>query len=205
MLKHAYITLTFLLWIGAAWSQTGTTSTFADTVKKYFDYRKISETPCKNVPTAIYAVTFTVDKNHAAQNFTFSNDTLIALRHLLTTAIQLSAMKARLSETKIPYLQLFYLNTVLLCDNTADSTPLSDNIYSDVSRLLGAQLNGIKNSFENLLNKPEAFMVLPAIMIDNNFNNHSPHKGFVNDTRASKMTDQQKAELEKLIQDRKHN
>jgi hypothetical protein len=202
-MKPVLLIISSLLWASAAKAQTDKTTAFADTVKKYFDYPKLGEVACANAPVGIYAVTFRMGRDHLPYDIQFSNDSLTQLKELFVNAVKTSAQKIILPRSKKPYLQLCYFNAILLCNSSADSTPVSENIYSDLSKLQGLQLAGIERSFKQLIRNAEEYNVLSTVVIDHNLPANKYHTGFRNDTRGKKLTEQQKQEIEWQVQQRK--
>lgn len=170
---------------------------FADTVKKYFDYKSLNEAFCNDVPPGIYAMSFRVNKNHIPYDFEFSNDSLKILKLLFVNVIKSSAKKTQLRKNRRRYLQLFYFNIILNCNSINDTTKISNNIYSDLSKLLSSQLSAIETSFQKIIKYIHEYRVLESIIINDFYsNNWKNEKGFRNDIKKNSKS---KDELESLI------
>jgi hypothetical protein len=197
-MKHFFLIGLFLALMLCTKSQIQLNSkaSFADTVRKYFDYNSLSGVPCTDVPPGIYALSFRVNRHNVPYDFQCSADSLEALKTLLINAIKISAGKAPLKKSKKKYLQFCYFNILLWCNSSGDTTKLNDNIYSDLSKLLSTQLSAIEKSFKTSIKKADEYHVLEIVNInDNNPNIRKNEIGFRNDTKSSTLLTKEEVEM----------
>ncbi len=129
-----------------------------------------------------------------------------ALNTLFINVIKVSVAKVGLKKRKGKYLQLVYFNTLLGCNSNNDTIKLSNNIYSDVSKILSYQISAIEASFKKSINKPDNYYILEPVSInDNNSAILSGGYGFKNDIKQKILTPKEIELLEKRIQEAKNN
>lgn len=177
---------------------------FSDTVEKYFDYAKLRQVSCIEVPAGIYSVSFRVGKHNLPHDFQSSNQSLTSLNELMINAIKTSAGKVVLKKKKVKYLLLFYFNTILGCNSSGDTTKVSDNLYSEVSKILGRQLYSVDTSLKRLIKKENNYYVLQPVSIDDNnpaITIKSSGGGFKNCIGQRVLTKQEVEAMEKMIQE----
>lgn len=186
--------------IGRSQNKINTGHSFADTVKKYFPYNELGRISCNLIPTGIYGLAFDVDNKGIPYNFQSSSDSLVRLDTLLIDAIKVSTQKVHLKKGENKYLQLFFINILLGCNSTYDSTKPNSNLYSDLAKILDRQLSGIEDSFKEIISDAGNYSVLETVIIDDNNPNLKFRKiGFQNDTKES-PEDKNNLELIQKIQ-----
>ena len=183
-------------------SKESNDASFADTVKKYFDYNKLNQIPCSETPPGIYALSFRIDKSNKPFDFQWSADSLETLKGFFIDAIKVSADKVGFEKSKKRYLQLCYFNILLWCNSSNDTTKLSNNIYSDLSKLLSNQLTSIEKTFKKSIKDKNDYRVLETVVInDNNPNQLKLSTRFQNDTGQRSVTKEEIEKMELMIQE----
>ncbi len=195
-----------LTYIGNSQTHSNETASFADTIIKYFDYDTLRQIPCTRTPPGVYSIAFRVRKKELQFDLLSTSDSLEPLRTLFISVIKRSASKMPLRKRSKKYLQIFYFNTLLGCNSNSDTVSLSNNIYRDVSKILGYQLSSIEDSFRRLLSIPgNYYILLPVIINDNNPAIRPIGRGFKNDIKQRTFTPKEIEIFEKMIQKTKQD
>ena len=154
----------------------------SDSIKKYFDYDRLGNFSCLQVPTGIYALSFKVDGKQTLYDIDFSGENFPALKNLLTIALQKSLKSINFKSTRKRYLQLVYFNNILGCNNSSD-TLLSDSspIATRVLQFHVRQLALIAKNFNSIKEQQECIALKPIIIKNDNPNRPRSKTGFYND------------------------
>jgi hypothetical protein len=88
-MKKLLFTHFFMIFFFLSYSQDRDVNNFlSDSIRKNFDYERLSKISCTQVPTGIYALSFKIDKQKKLYDFTFSHDSLYNGSHFQGCAAQ---------------------------------------------------------------------------------------------------------------------
>jgi hypothetical protein len=133
-MKNFFILSISLFIVATSNAQTGNNNvSFADTVRWYFDYEKLSMVSCSSMPPGVYALTFNVSKQGKPYDF-FSNNTLINLQEFLIDAVTKRLEKVKLEKSKDKYIQLIYFNNFIGCKKDVDTAKNIPDTIVDLIR-----------------------------------------------------------------------
>lgn len=177
---------------------------FSDTVEKYFDYDRLSQISCIDVPPGIYSFSFRIDTLNNPYDFNSSTDSLEILNALFKNAIRVALRRVTFERSNKKYLLLAYFNTLLRCNSSNDTTALSENLYAEITKILRYQLSTIETSIGKLISTGDDYYIFPTVCIDdNNLSNKIKRKGFRNDARQRTATPEEIESFEKKIKGKK--
>jgi len=168
-----------------------------------FNYDTLKNFSCKETPPGIYALRFKVSKKNKAYDCKFSNDSLLLLKTLFISALNLSLEKCNNLISDREHLQLFYYNNYSSCVYPQDTSAINLNtINKEVAELLSNQLIAIESSIRQLFinEKPQLFVLNPVIINNDNPNQPRPKKGFRNDNQKMNISEMSEDRLTRLIE-----
>lgn len=192
--------------------------TFAEGIRKAFNYDTLSNFSCENLPIGIYAIQFKVNQKNNYYDIKGVDSSLPYLNSLLIEAIKKASSLHYLKRLEPgDYLQLIYYTNQLGCntsrnkenliDLNEDKTAIVDSsimaIYSKQVKLLGKWMQSIEKSVQRL-SEPDYYLkeqiFLPIAYINNENPNRKKGWGFKNDTKERKWTKEEIEQLERKIQ-----
>jgi hypothetical protein len=179
-------------------------SVLSDSIRKYFNYDTLKNFNCSKFPPGIYALKFKVRNGSTPYDYEFSDDSIGLLKQLFISALEFSLKQTKYCISNKPYLQFFYFNNYFHCLYTQENSQ-SNDIYKDVSDMLGYQIELIEKTFQRAINSNnKEYIVLNPVIINNqNPNDVIIHSGFKGDTKKNRGEKPPDSVLLRIMEEKK--